>query len=123
MQEVLNPNPCITYLVGHSPHWIQVKLARRCEKRPISGRLISVSGDGVFIIESTTLQLNLWNHNPDRLIRIAESFDGNVKYQPEFHIMWIAVARGEGPRYTFSVAKEGEFHTACRFHPPGTIFG
>ena len=123
MREEIDPNPCITQRVGHSPHWIQANLAGRAKKRPTSGRLIEVNEDGHIVLDIGGRKVNVWNHTPERLSQIARRCDGLVKYQPEFHLLWIPQRADGGPKSACCVAKDSEDHGPCRFHPPGTIFG
>jgi hypothetical protein len=113
LREEINPNPCTTNRTGHSPHWIQAKLAGRAEERPAPGRLLEARDDDSIVVEVKGRRLTLWNHTPDWLDRIAKVSGGIVTYQPRFNILWIH--HGEGARYAFYVAKENDDHGPCRF--------
>ena len=79
---------CGLYLPGHEGHWIQVNLSHQdAENRPSRGRLTHVTEDGVLTVEIEELQVQLWNHDPARLIEVIGANGPDVSYQPRWGLL------------------------------------
>lgn len=93
---------CGLYLPGHDVHWIQARVARKdgtgCPE--FHGHLLGTRPGGVAIIEAGGVVHRLWNHNADRLERLAAVNDGAVSYQPGFGLVRTA---SNGGSYLFCV--------------------
>jgi hypothetical protein len=94
------------------PHWIQARKGWEDEVDvPVSGRLISTSGDGTVAIEVDGEQLRLWNHQPERVAEAAAQTGGSIIYQARWHLL--LAERSSGSRYAFCVAKPSDSHVPC----------
>ena len=79
---------CCLYRPGHLVHWIQADHARRDdEHRPEPGHLVSVSVDGLVVIDVDGEVRRLWNHDPLRLAANAAEHHGRVLHQPRWGLL------------------------------------
>jgi hypothetical protein len=89
---------CGLYRPGHDVHYIQARLAARNEPDPktgekrerVPGHLLEVRSDGLIVIEAAGGIHRVWNHDPERLERLAVGNAGLISYQPGFHLLAIA---------------------------------
>ena len=116
---------CGLYLPGHDVHWIQAKLAARCEPTGIkrearAGELLEVRPDGLVIIEVEGEVRRLWNHDSDRLKRLVARNRGEISHQPGFNLL--RTRSGEGS-YLFCVAEADsrELQTCPPSAPTGPL--
>lgn len=110
------PKICRSYLPGHCPHWIQVNLARKEGGKPLPGRLIDVRLEGTVVVEVGGKELQLWNHDSDRLAEAARLAEGDVFYQVQWGLLWIA--SNDGGRYAFCVARLSDGPKPCPARDP-----
>ena len=116
MSEIQAPNMCGLFKSGHVPHWIQ--MSRATEDRgnlPSSGRLVDSRSDGTVVIEADQHELNLWNHEPERLAEAAVKSGGAIEYQPRWGLLWVLSDQG---RFSFSVTEADSDHIPCPLRPP-----
>jgi hypothetical protein len=109
---------CGLYVPGHDVHWIQANLSVKHEsERPWEpGRLVDVHPDGSIVVEIQGAIRRLWNHNPERLARLAALNDGAISHQPGFHLLSTPSSQGS---YLFCVADaESEELRPCPSDPP-----
>lgn len=119
---------CGLYLPGHDVHWIQAKLAARCEPHPktgikreaTAGELLEVRPDGLVIIEVEGEVRRLWNHDSDRLKRLVARNRGEISHQPGFNLLR---TRSGGGSYLFYVAEADsrEIQPCPPSAPTGTL--
>lgn len=105
---------CGLYLPGHDVHWIQAKLAARSETDlAVPGHLLEARPDGLILVEVDGGIRRLWNHNPERLKRIAARDNGEISHQPRFHLLLV---RGS---YVFCVVDaDSSERQPCPERPP-----
>lgn len=108
---------CGYYLPGHDVHWIQAKVSARSDApAPQPGHLLEVRADGLLIVESSGGLHRLWNHDPERLERLAKPNNSVLTYQPRFHLLRTSSTSGS---FLFCVADaEHPARRPCPTHPP-----
>jgi hypothetical protein len=94
---------CALFKPGHNPHWIQINRAvGDRDDPPTPGRFAESRPDGSVVIEVDGHELNLWNHEPERLDEAAAASGGVVEYQPQWGLLWVPSNSG---RYAFCVTR------------------
>jgi hypothetical protein len=106
MSEIRSLKMCGLFKPGHDPHWIQMSRATADkENLPYSGRLVESRSDGTVVIQVDERQLNLWNHEPERLAEVVAASGGIIEYQSRWGVLWVPNGTG---KYAFSVASAGQ---------------
>lgn len=84
------PKSCGPYLPGHEVHWIQsIHSHDRGEVPPVPCRVLEVADDGTTVVDVEGRRLELWTHDPVRLLAILDEHRDAVSYQPGWRLLRI----------------------------------
>lgn len=109
------PTQCTRYRLGHGLDLAEAKLAwRYALKKPVPCRLLDFQGDGmVKLLDEDGRHYEVWNHDPQKLIRLANRADFQVSIAPfNRHLRVFSGGRW----YAISFCSEVD-RTPCDFFP------
>ena len=103
---------CYSCRSGHDVHFIQARLSwEDPDRAPVHGHIQEVYDDGTVVVEDAQGQvIRLWNHDPERLARLAGANDNQIGIQ--LGLLLLRTKSTDGGFYLFCVCPE-DLRTPC----------